>query len=81
MKDIDAIVRQRHEILRLLYRERLEEKTVKKAFVPENEIRNALGDCDFNLGVLEECGHILRNGGKSRITGEGVAVFEAHETI
>lgn len=80
MKDIKAIAQQRQEILRLLYRERLQEKTVIKAFVPENELRNALGDCDFNLGVLEERGHIKRNAGKARITGDGVDEFEANET-
>jgi hypothetical protein len=79
MKEIQTVVTQRREILRLLYSERMEEKSLVKGVIREVEIRNTLGDCNFNLGVLEELGQIERIAGTVRITGNGVVAFEEKE--
>jgi len=74
MKDI---VKQRQAILTLLYQARIEETKHRKAYLPISDVTDAIGDCAFNLSVLEELNHIKCEGYKVRITGEGVLASES----
>lgn len=73
---MEDIVKQRNAILALLYSARLNENKHIKGFVVENDIKNSVGECHFNLGVLVELGYIQRDGYKYRITGAGVLQAE-----
>lgn len=73
---MEQTVKQRGAILMLLYGARRTETKHSPGFVAEADIRDALGECEFNLGVLVELGHIRRDGYKYRITGQGVEVCE-----
>jgi len=70
------LIKQRHDILALLYNARIEETKHQKGFIAINDVKDALGDCEFNLGVLVELNHIDRHGYKVRITGHGVLSCE-----
>ncbi|MFS1703784.1 hypothetical protein [Alteromonas sp. AMM-1] len=73
---MNEIVKQRHEILSLLYSARQVEKRLKPGYLTESDISDACGECSFNLGVLIELGHIKQDGFKYRITGSGVEKCE-----
>lgn len=74
---MDKIIKQRHNLLNLLYQARMAESEHLKAYLPISDLADAIGECRFNLGVLEELGYIERQGYKVRITGAGVLACEA----
>lgn len=64
----------RTQILTHLYAER--EAAPRAGWVPLYELRQALGEVEFALSVLEELGQIKRDGNRYRITGAGVVACE-----
>ena len=72
----EAIIRQRQRILDQLYDARLEETRFHKGYVSKSDLTDAIGEAGFNLGVLEELGHIERSGYRYRITARGVVACE-----
>lgn len=74
--NIIEIKAQRQKLLKQLYDARLLETKVRKAFVAIKDLTDAIGECDFNLGVLEELGHTKRDGYRIRITSKGVLAYE-----
>jgi len=76
---MSTITKQRHAILKLLYDARINETRVIKGYVTLKDIVDAVGECEFNLGVLDELNHIDRQGYKARIIGAGVLAYETAE--
>ncbi len=72
------ITKQRQEILTLLYAARLNETEIKKGFISANDLKQAAGECLFNLGVLQELGYIKKDGYRYRITAQGIDHLEGH---
>jgi len=72
----DEIRRQRRNILERLYDARLGETRVRLGYVTEHDLRDALGDCTFNLGYLAERGLIQADGPRYRITADGIDAVE-----
>lgn len=70
------ITKQRQEILDLLYAERLNETDIRKGYISANDLKQATGDCHFNLGILLELGYIEKDGYRYRIIGAGVLAAE-----
>lgn len=64
----------RRKVLQMLYSARVKNPDAGHVF--GREFRDALGDCEFALGVLVEIGHVKRDGHQYRITGHGVIAFE-----
>jgi hypothetical protein len=73
---MEQYANQRQQLLQLLYAARIKEDRINKAYVAERDLTDALGNCQFNLGVLLELGYIEPNGLKYRITGLGVLAAE-----
>jgi len=73
------ITKQRQEILSLLYAARLNETEIRKGYISTNDLKQAVGDSLFNLGVLQELGYIEKDGYRYRITGQGVLAAERVE--
>lgn len=65
---------QRTQILTHLYVER--EAAPRAGWVALYDLRQALGEVDFALSVLEDLGHVRRDGNRYRITGTGVVACE-----
>lgn len=74
------IVKQRNDILSLLYDARYKETRVRLGFVTIRDIKDAVGDSEFNIGVLVGLKHIRRDGNKVRITAKGVIAYETSQT-
>lgn len=74
---MNANAKQRLQLLEILYAAR--EKEPRRGWVAEYDLRNAIGDPLFALSVLEELGHIVRDGNTYRITGPGVLVIEGQQ--
>lgn len=74
--DKHALIQQRQELLGLLYEKRLQEHTQQKLYVTERDLKDALGNCFFNLKLLLEAGQIESAGFKHRITAKGVEKYE-----
>lgn len=72
----NAKIRQR--ILEVLYQawESTAKGSEKDGWMPEAEVRNAVGDCTFALSVLAELKLISRTGYQVKITGAGVLACE-----
>ena len=75
----NALTRQR--ILEVLYqaRESSSKGLEKDGWLPEAEIRNAVGECTFALSVLAELKLISRSGYQLKITGAGVLACEENQ--
>ncbi|WP_299072822.1 hypothetical protein [uncultured Paraglaciecola sp.] len=71
-----TIIKQRLQILTLLYSARQNEQRLKPGYITESSITEALGECTFNLSVLIELKQIKQDGFKYRITGHGVEQCE-----
>jgi NOL1/NOP2/fmu family ribosome biogenesis protein len=69
----------RQQILDVLYqaREAQSGNRAKDGWVTEADLKHAIGDINFALGVLTEIGHVKRDGYRLRITGAGVLACEA----
>ena len=65
---------QRLAVLDILYAAR--ENEPRSGWVSEYDLKNALGDVRFALSVLNETGHIKRDGNQYQIAGSGVLLFE-----
>ncbi|WP_068634690.1 hypothetical protein [Thauera butanivorans] len=65
----------RQQVLTHLYADR--EAAPRGGWVSLFDLRQALGEVEFALSVLEELGHVRRDGNRYRITGHGVAACEA----
>lgn len=74
--NITEIKAQRQNLLEQLYDARLLETKARKGFVSVNDLTDAVGKCQFNLGMLQEIGHVKRDGYRIRITGQGVQAYE-----
>lgn len=75
--DMHPNAKHRLEILGTLYKAR--ESTINPMYpewITENTLRDAHGDIQFALGVLQEIGYIKCEGRRYRITGPGVVAFE-----
>lgn len=70
------MIQQRQNLLKLLYDARLNETQIQQGYVTINDLTDAVGNCTFNLGVLQELNHVDRQGYKVRITGQGVLALE-----
>lgn len=66
---------QRQSVLKTLYAAR--EAEPKAGWLTDHELKQAHGPADFALAVLEELGHLKRDGYRTRITGAGVLACEA----
>ncbi len=73
----DDIRQQRRHILEQLYDARLSETRVRLGYVTEHHLRDALGECTFNLGYLVERGLVSADGPRYRITADGIDAVEA----
>lgn len=69
--------KQRIEILNMLYTRR--EAQPRKGWLCLNELKQAVGECDFALVYLVEKGQIKEDGYQYRITASGIDVVEALE--
>lgn len=65
---------QRQAVLGLLYESRVRQPDA--GWMTLADLRDALGDCEFALSVLEEVGHLKRSKYQYRITGTGVLAYE-----
>lgn len=65
---------QRQAVLGLLHEARMHQPDA--GWMTRADLRDAIGDCEFALSVLEEVGHIKRSKYQYRITGIGVLAFE-----
>ena len=72
----DKLIQQRQALLELLYDARVGESRQRPGFIPQKDLQDALGECGFNLGVLEELKYIERKGYQLRITAQGVIIAE-----
>lgn len=72
----DELIAQREEILSLLYNRRLEERSKQGLYLSTKMLNDAVGECFFNLKLLQELECIEGNGFNYRLTGKGVEVFE-----
>ena len=84
--DKKALIQQRHDILMLLYAKRLEECSREKLYMAQKDLKDALGDCFFNLRLLTEAGYIEceefcidDSGFEYRISASGVEKYESFE--
>ena len=65
---------QRQKILHILQAARIDNP--KAGWLAAHHIRDAVGECEYSLSVLEELELIASNGYKYRITGKGVLQAE-----
>ena len=74
--NIEQIQQQRYEILAELYGNRLSETGHQKNYLSKKHLTNLVGDCTFNLNLLQEQGYIEGKAGNNRITAKGIHSYE-----